>query len=459
MSRRTMLRGLGTAIALPMLEAMIPSRLLGAEAKAAVGAATPPRRLAWIYVPNGVHMPDWTPARTGFDYELSPTLQPLAALKAKMTVISGLVCQRANANGDGPGDHARAMAAYLTGRQAVKTEGANIRAGKSADQAAADQIGHLTKFRSLELGIEEGRQVGHCDVGYSCTYSHTLSWRNDTTPLVKDCDPQSVFDRLFSNRDPLESAESRARREGDHLSILDFVLTDAKRLQRDLGYTDRQKMDEYLTAVREVETRIAQATRENTPVPAGARRPQFDYSASNRSRSDITTRPDYPVHVSLMVDMAVLAFQTDLTRILTLPFADEQSNQTYAWVGANVPHHATSHHQGNSTKQAMLAKINVCHIKLLADLLTKLDRITESDGRTILDNSLIAYGSGNSDGDRHNHDNLPTLLFGQGGGTVTAGRHVRHYGVPVNNLWLSMLDHAGAPVKALGDSTGRLPLA
>ncbi|HWA09540.1 MAG TPA: DUF1552 domain-containing protein [Opitutaceae bacterium] len=459
MSRRTLLRGLGTAIALPVLDSMIPTRLYSAEAKAAAKAVAAPKRLAWMYVPNGIDMQNWTPAEVGSAYELTPTLQPLAPFRDKFSVVSGLVCDKANPNGDGPGDHARAMSAYLTGTQPRKTEGANLKLGLSADQAAADKIGHLTRFRSLEMGIEEGQQIGRCDSGYSCAYSHTISWRSDTTPVVKDCDPRSVFDRMFANGDPLESAEARARREANRKSILDFVLIDANRLEKNLIYTDKQKMDEYLTSIREIEVRLGKAAAEKIPVPDGAVRPDFDNRAGTRKLGGATTKDNYVVHLPLMLDLMVLAFQTDLTRVITFPFADEQSNQTYAWAGANVPHHGTSHHQGDPAKQAMLAKINSYHIQQVAYLLKKLDSIKEANGGTILDNSLIAYGSGNSDGNRHNHDNLPTLLFGKGGGTVSGGRHVRYDGIPITNLWLSMLDRLGAPVDRLGDSTGRIALA
>jgi hypothetical protein len=450
---------LGTAIALPVLESMIPTRLFGDEAKAAAKAAAAPKRVAWLYVPNGIHMPNWTPSEIGPNYQLTPTLQPLAAYRDRLMVMSGLVCDKANPNGDGPGDHARAMSAYLTGAQPRKTEGANLKNGISADQAAADKVGHLTKFRSLELGMEEGKQIGRCDSGYSCAYSHTLSWRSDTTPVVKDCDPRSVFDRLFSNVDPRESAESRARRENDRKSILDFVLDDANRMQGGLGYTDRQKMDEYLTAVREIEVRLAKNQAQGaTPPPAGAVRPTFDQNAGTRKLGGATTNDNYVLHLPLMLDMMVLAFQTDLTRVITLPFANEGSNQTYPWGDAPVPHHGTSHHSGNAEKQAMLARINRYHITHLAYLLDKLERIQEGHG-TLLDNSLIAYGSGNSDGQRHNHDNLPILLCGRGGGTVVGGRHLRVNPQPVNNLWLTMLDRVGDARRSLGDSTGKLDLA
>ena len=460
LSRRMVLRGLGTAMALPFLESAFPTRLFGAStASTLVKAAAGPRRLAWIYVPNGIDMQTWTPKSLGADYELSPTLSTLAAYRDRMTVISGLVCEKANPNGDGPGDHARAQAAYLTGVQPQKTEGANLHTGISADQMAAQKIGHLTKFSSLELGMEEGAQVGRCDSGYSCAYIHNLSWRNDKTPMVKDCDPQSVFDRLFANGDPHETAEARARRENDRKSILDFVIDDASSLQKNrLASTDKQKLDEYLTAVRDIEVRI-QRLAEAAPVkiPDGAVRPDAFDRKSVRAVGVSTSSSVYPEHVKLMLDMMVLAFQADLTRVITLPFADEQSNQSYPWAGAgNAAHHGTSHHMNNPEKMALLAKINVYHLQQVAYLLEKLDAIKEGNG-SILDNSLIAYGSGNSDGNRHNHDNLPTILLGKGGGSITPGRHIRSE-VPINNLWLSMLDRVGVQADRLGDSSGKLSL-
>ncbi|MES1167338.1 MAG: DUF1552 domain-containing protein [Pseudomonadota bacterium] len=456
MSRRTMLRGLGTAIALPVLDSMIPTRMRGADAKAAAKAVTAPRRLAWIYVPNGSDMQNWTPAEAGSSYQLTPILQPLAEFKDKFTVISGLVCAPANPNGDGGGDHGRASASYLTGAQARKTEGANLKCGLSADQAAAGKIGHLTKFPSLELGIEDVKTTGRCDNGYSCAYYHTISWRSETTPVVKDCDPRSVFDRLFSNGDPRESAESRARRENDRSSILDFVLADADGFQKKLTYADKQKMDEYLTSVREIEIRLEKAALEAPAAPPpGAVRPDFDPHGGKAAASS----DKYATCLPLMIDMMVLAFQTDRTRVITLPFADEKSNQTYPWADANVPHHTTSHHMGDAAKKALVAKINKYHVEQLAYLLKKLDGIKEGNGGSILDNSLISYGSNISDGDLHNHDNLPQVLIGKGGGSVSTGRHLRCDGVPLNNLWLSMLDRVGAPLERLGDSTGRIALA
>jgi len=456
-SRRTMLRGLGTAIALPALEAMLPRSGFGAT----VAAAAPgPKRLAWIYVPNGVDMSSWKPTKVGADFELTPTLAPLAKFKDKMMVLSGLACEKANPNGDGPGDHARAMAAYLTGVQPRKSEGANIHLGVSADQAAADKIGYLTRFPSLEMGLEEGSQGGRCDSGYSCSYLHNLSWRNETTPVVKDCLPQSVFDRLFAAGDPNESAAAKARRQERQKSVLDFAISDAKALQTKISSTDKRKLDEYFSSIREIETRITKASTEAAiKPPAGAVRPEaIDLHGSTKKLGVSTSSSTYDTHLPLMLDMMVLAFQCDLTRVITLPFADEESNQTYPWADAPVPHHGTSHHMGDPAKIAMLAKINLYHMKHFVSMLERLDKIQEGNG-SILDNSLIAYGSGNSDGQRHNHDNLPLLLMGKAGGTVRSGRHLQFDpNTPITNLWLSMLEHTGVSRDKLGDSTGKIKL-
>jgi hypothetical protein len=438
-------------MAVPFLEAMIPSLALGAGTEVAKAA---PRRLAFIYVPNGINMQHWTPATDGTDYELTRTLDILKPFKSKMNVLTGLTCDKANPNGDGPGDHARAMAAYLTGCQPRKTEGANLKIGMSVDQACAAKAGHLTRFPSLELGIEEGRQVGRCDSGYSCAYNHNLSWKSETTPAIKECDPRAVFDRLFSNGDPKESAQQRAQREQRRKSILDFVNDDAKRLENQLGSSDKQKMDEYLTSIREIEGRLGKQE-SAVKLPEGAERPK-QISRSIGMQNDRGAGQNYPELVELMLDMMALAFQTDLTRVCTLPFANEASNQQYPWADANVPHHGTSHHGGNAQKLEMLARINAYHLKLFSRLLTKLDKIQEANG-TVLDNSMIVYGAGNSDGNRHNHDNLPILLLGKGGGSIRTGRHIKYPNfTPITNFWLALLDRMNTPYPKLGDSTGKL---
>jgi hypothetical protein len=324
---------------------------------------------------------------------------------------------------------------------------------------AAQQIGKFTKFPSLEIGIEDGKTTA-TDNGYLKAYEHNLAWRNATSPVVKDVDPQSVFDRLFSSGIPGETPEAKALRENDSKSVLDFVLNDANNVQKRLNSTDRDKLDQYLTSVREIEVRLQRAANEPPPpLPAGAVRPATPYDSSLEAKVGISTSStEYPTHIKLMIDMMVLAFQADLTRIITFPFADEGSNQSYPWGDANVPHHGTSHHMGSAEKMALLQKINAYHLSQFVYMMDKLDSIKEGNG-SILDNSLISYGGAISDGNRHNHDDLPLILLGKAGSNaIKTGRHMDAGGVPLNNLWLSMLDHAGASDDQLGDSTGKLSL-
>jgi hypothetical protein len=436
--RRTLLKGLGVAVALPVLEAMSPGLAL-----ASAPARTFPRRLAFVYVPNGVHLPDWTPRTLGAGFELPATLQPLQPVRDRLMVLSGLTVDKARPNGDGAGDHARAMSAFLTGCQPVKTHGANIRVGVSADQVAARAVGRATRFPSLELGCEGGAQAGNCDSGYSCAYSHNLSWRTESSPSPKEINPRLVFDRLFASADRREAAGTQARRERYNLSILDFVNEDAQRLRHRLGANDQRHLDEYLTSVREVETRIAR-TAQPEAAAAGLARPSG-------------VPADYGEHLRLMADLLVLSFQTDLTRVATFVYANEGSNRSYRHISVPDGHHDLSHHQGNRDKQAKIARINRFHMTQFAYLLQRLQAVREGE-RTLLDNSMIVYGSGNGDGNRHNHDDLPILLAGRGGGTIASGRHVRYpRETPLMNLMLSLLDRMGARVPALGDSTGRLP--
>jgi len=436
-SRRTVLKGIGTAIALPFLEAMAP-KLGGGRALGATAAAAGPKRVAWIYVPNGITMQQWTPAEVGANYTTTRVLEPIKAFKDRTLVVSGLIADKANANGDGPGDHARAMAAYLTGSQPGKNVPTGLRVGISADQLVASKM-KGTKFPSLELGTEEGKQVGSCDSNYPCAYNANLCWKSENQPMVKDCNPQSVFDRLFGAGNPGESEEARQKRLARRKSVLDFVLDDAKGLQNQVSSTDKRKMDEYMTTIREIETRLNR-TEPETPIPAGAVRPE------QKSR-------EFPVHVKLMIDMMVLAFQADLTRVITFPFTNELSAMKYPWCGADVTHHGTSHHMNNPEKVELITKIQVFHMQQFAYLLQKLDAIKEGTS-SVLDNSLIAYGSGVSDGDRHNHDNLPFILVGKGGGTVATGQHVKVNRVPINNMWLAMAERMGVKADKFGDATG-----
>ena len=433
-SRRAILRGAGAAVALPFLDAMNPG---GARAL----DAQPPLRMAFLYVPNGVHMPDWTPKGVGASFELPPVLESLRSVKDDLLVLSGLTLDPARAHGDGGGDHARAMASFLTGRHPRKTDGADLRAGVSVDQVAARQVGRLTRFPSLEIGCEGGKNAGECDHGYSCAYQSNLSWRGESTPVAKETNPRLVFDRLFGTPAGENGDQSRADR--DRKSILDHVIEDARGLNAVLGASDRRKLDEYLTSVREVEQRVSRA------------RPDVDAGRARYPRP-LGTPADYRDHLRLMGDLLALAFQSDLTRVSTFVFANDGSNRAYRSIGVPDGHHDLSHHGGDTTKQASIREINRFHAAQLAYLLARLKATPEGDG-TLLDRCMIVYGSGISDGNAHSHDDLPILLAGKAGGTIKAGRHI-HYpkGTPLTNLYLAMLDRLGTPLDSFGDSTGHL---
>jgi hypothetical protein len=437
-SRRTALRGIGTAVALPFLEAMLPDALAAAGT---AGGALPPRRMAFIYVPNGVMMADWTPKTEGAGFALPAILQPLAPFQQELLVLSGLTCDKARPNGDGPGDHARAGAAYLTGCQPRKTAGANFSAGISADQYAAARLSDQTRLPSLELGIERYRGTGNCDSGYSCVYEHTLAWRTPTSPLPIEVNPKLVFERLFSTG---ASDPDRLKRNRLRTSVLDAVLEDARSLGNQLGGSDRQKLDQYLSCVRETELRIARM--ESLPP---VQLPE-DVSRPAGVPADLTE------HFRLMCDLLVMAFQTDVTRIATFMFAREGSEQRYRMVGIREGHHELTHHRGDPVKKEKVRTINTYHIQQFAYLIGKLRSIREGAG-TLLDSCMIAYGSGNSDGNRHTHHDLPVLLIGKGGGSLKVGRHLRYpKETPLNNLWLAMLHRFGVHTEQLGDSTGLL---
>ncbi len=438
-NRRTVLRGAGAVVALPWLEAMLPQ-----VARGAAPAATP-LRLAFLYVPNGMHMPDWTPSKEGNGFDIKPTLEPIARHKDRLTMLSGLTLDGARAHKDGAGDHARSAAAFLTGAHPKKTDGADIHNGISIDQAIAQAVGDKTRFASLELGIEGSSQAGSCDSGYSCAYSSNLAWRNATSPLAKERDPSAVFDRLFGSGDKKEDLKTSEVRKGRRKSVLDFVLSDAKKLQDNLGAADRRKLDEYMYAVRDIENRLVRSEKlqvgedgiPNYPRPAGVPR-------------------ELDEHCKLMLDMLALALQTDSTRVATFMFANEGNNRGYPEIGAPEGHHDLSHHGGSAEKQEKIAKINRFYVERLAYFLDLLASIHEGD-KTLLDNSLIVFGSGISDGDRHNHDDLPVLLAGRGGDRVRGDRHLRFpANTPMCNLYLWMLKQSGIKADSFGDSDGVL---
>ncbi len=438
--RRTFLKGLGTALALPMLEAMAPPvRLL---ASATDKTKVFPKRMAFVYVPNGANMVDWTPKAVGKEFALPYILEPLKPFQQDLLVMSGLAQDQARPHGDDAGDHARASATFLTGCHPRKTPGADIKAGISVDQIAAKTIGRQTRLASLELGCDRGQQAGNCDSGYSCAYSYNISWRTESTPMPPEVSPRLVFERLFSTGTADETAESRALRERYQKSILDFVMEDANRLKANLGYTDRHKLDEYLTDIREMEQRIEGAKH------FAAAQPDF------KLPKDIPQ--DFEQHARLMFDLLTLAFQTDTTRVSTFMIAHDGSDRSYPGAGVHEGHHTLSHHDGDEAKKQKIARINHFHATQFAYFLDKLKSIQEGE-RTLLDNCMIVYGSGISDGNAHNHNNLPVLVAGRGGGTIQTGRHIRFdKETPLNNLYVSMLDRMGAPAEKVGDSTGKL---
>lgn len=440
LSRRTLLRGLGVALALPHLEAMTPAR--GTK-------AAPPLRVGFVYVPNGIIMKEWTPAGTGADFTLSPVLEPLKAHRERMLVLSGLVQVNGRALGDGPGDHARAAASYLTGFHPRKTEGADIRNGVSVDQVAAKAIGGTTRFPSLELGLEGGGMVGNCDSGYSCAYSNSLSWSGPQTPLPPEINPRAVFERLFGDGEPMDEA-ARQMQARQNKSLLDFIREDAGELRRELGHGDRHKLDEYLTSVREIERRIEIAERQDLD---NQREVMQEITLAKPAGVPVT----FEEYSDLMFDLMVAAYQTNSTRIITLMMGREGSNRTYRSVGVPEAHHGLSHHMNAAEKIEKLARINLHHMELFTKLVDKMAAAQDGDG-TLLDHTLLIYGSGLSDGNAHWHHDLPVLVMSGAKSPFRMGRHVKYASeTPMNNLFLSLLDVMGVKEEALGDSTGPLP--
>ena len=437
--RRTFLRGLGTIVAVPLLDAMVP-----ALARGRFEGVKAPVRMAIAYVPNGIVMKDWTPKATGKDYQFTRILKPLEAFRDDLLVLSNLDSHTGNALGDGPGDHARAGASFLTGVHCRKTAGADIRGGVSVDQVAAAKFNGVTRFPSLELGCEDSRTVGDCDSGYSCAYTNSLSWRTPQTPMPPEVNPRAAFERLFGTAEDLSlDPQTRARRLKYRKSILDFVRTDTQNLAKTLGPGDRRKLDEYLFSVREVEQRIESAEKDPRQIAPGIEKP--------------TGIPfEFPQYAKLMCDLMILAFQSDLTRVSTWVIGREGSNRVYPELGISDPHHPLTHHRNNPDWIDKVTRINTLHTELFAYLLERLKATPDGDG-TLLDHSMVAYGCGLADGNSHTHEALPVLLAGRGGGTLKPGSHlVAKTGTPVTNLYLSMLDRMGVHPESLGDSTGRL---
>ena len=432
--RRTFLKGLGAAIALPYLDAMSPAFAAGAA------SARRAQRLIFTYIPNGVTMEAWTPAATGAGFEYTRILKPLEPFRDRTLVLSGLAHKNAYALGDGPGDHARAAACYLTGVHPKKTAGADIQNGVSVDQIAARAIGSTTRFPSLELGCDDSRTVGNCDSGYSCAYTNSLSWRSETSPNPPETNPRLVFERLFGSFDAGLDPETRARRQDSRRSVLDLVTDRTAALVKTLGTSDRRKVDEYLSSIREVERRIQMAEQDLTGLPEGLEKP---------SGIPVT----YDEYVNLMFDLQVLALQADLTRVVTMMMGREGSMRTYPEIGVPDPHHPLTHHRNTPEWIEKVTQVNAFHMGLFATFIGRLQATPDGDA-TLLDRSTVVYGSGIADGDRHTHEDLPVLLIGGG---FKAGRHVRYApDTPMTNLYLTLLDRVGVRPESIGDSTGRI---
>ena len=434
LSRRHFFRGLGACIALPGFASI-------AHASASGKAA--PARMAFVYVPNGMIPSAWWPETAGREFALSPTLQPLEKVRGQLQVISGLEDLSADAGPDGAGDHARAGGTFLTGVRIKKTAGSDIHAGVSIDQVVAGQIGHLTRFSSLELTCDVVRKAGDCDSGYACAYAYNLAWRSANQPLSPESNPRFVFERLFGAGSRNERVANLKRRQQEQHSILDFVMQDARNLNDKLDGRDKQKLDQYLGSIREIEQRIENSER------LKVKNPSIDAPAG--------VPEGYADHIELMFDMLLLAFQTDSTRVATMLIAHEGSNRSFAEIGIAEGHHNLTHHKNDAAIIAKVKEIDRWYVAHLAKFLEKMDATPDVDGQSLLHHSMILYGSGNADGNRHTHDNLPLVMAGAGGGAFKPGSFVKTKAAPITNLFLSMADAMGSPqrIEKHGDSTGR----
>ncbi len=433
--RRSFLRGVGTVLALPLLESMVPAMATAQE------QLRPTQRLFIGYVPNGIIMDKWTPLAEGPGFKFPVILEPLAPFRNQVSVLSGFACKPAMPQpGEGTGDHVRASAAYLTGAHPKKTEGADIFCGESMDQMAANHIGETTQIRSLEIALDPNELIGACEAGWSCAYANTLSWRNSTTPLPMENQPRAVFERLFGDSNDTSTAAREARLYEER-SILDSLIAEVERLQKTLPQHDRQKIEQYLEAIRDAERRIEIAERTHYVLPK-----------MERPSGGI---PDtFAEHAQIMFDLQVMAYQTDITRVITFMMSREVSPRSYPELGIPDPHHGLSHHQDNPIQMEKLARLNRHHIEQFAYFMDKLKNTPDGDN-SLLDNIVMLYGCGISDGNKHLHTDLPVLVAGGGSGSLQGGRHLRvTEDTPISNLQLAMLQNFGVQQDSLGDSTG-----
>jgi hypothetical protein len=434
--RRTFLRGLGSTLGLPLLEAMVPAFTALAQT-----AAKPVRRLAFFYVPNGIQLVNWHPKSEGANFEITPILSPLERVRDQIVVVSGLANSQADPLDVGSGSHARAAGVWLNGVRPKRTESADIQAGITVDQFAARELGKDTPLSSLQLALEPSFVVGNCEGGYSCAYVNTMSWQTPTLPLPMETNPHVVFERLFG--DGSSGAVRLAQMRYDR-SILDAVLEDMVRLRRTLGPRDRTTVDEYVEAVRDVERRL-QKTEHRT-----------DPSAAPAIDAPLGVPDSFDEHAKLLLDLQLLAYQADLTRVVTFQIARELSVRSYPDIGVIEAHHDISHYANNPEKMVKNTKINTYHVELFAHLVTKMSATPDGDG-SLLDHAMMLYGSGMGDGNLHRHHDLPLVVVGGGCGQLAGGRHLRYPNdTPMMNLGLSLLDKVGVELERIGDSTGRL---
>jgi hypothetical protein len=445
MSRRHFLRGIGACVALPTFGSLVTGRVLGAtvDPQLATTATGAPLRTAFVFFPNGAIPSRFWPAGGETDFNLSPTLQSLEPMRSRVQVLGGLAHANANPGNDGGGDHARGNAVFLTGVRLNKSA-TDIRAGISIDQVIANHVGHLTRFPSLELCCDSTRKSADCDSGYSCAYQYNISWQSPTTPMTPEANPRLAFERLFGTGSHGERARNSQRRMMDRRSVLDFVLTDAHSMERRLAKRDQEKLDQYLTGIRDVEKRIERAERFGPNVdpdqatPAGIPASQAEY-------------------VELMYDIMLLAFKTDSTRVATFILGHDGDNRSFSEIGITEGHHDLSHHQNIPERVEKVAQIDRWYAEQFSKFLARMDTIKDVDGHSLLHNSRIIYGSGNADGNRHTHENLPLVMAGEGGGAFRTGRYVKHGSKPLSNLFLNLADTAGVTgLERFGDSTGRL---
>jgi hypothetical protein len=445
MNRRRFLKGLGACIALPAFHSLVPARVIAAAtaAQLATTATGAPLRTAFVFFPNGAIPARWWPTGGETDFALHETLAPLEGMRKHVQVLGGLEQSNANAGNDGGGDHARGNAVFLTGVR-INKSATDVRAGVSIDQVIANQIGHLTRFPSIELTCDSNRKSADCDSGYSCAYQYNISWQSATTPMTPERDPRLVFERMFGAGAHGERSGNAQRRMQERRSVLDFVMNDAKSLQRRMDAGDRAKLDQYLTGVRDIETRIQKAERFGPnvdplqPTPAGIPATHAEY-------------------VALMYDMMLLAFQTDSTRVATFVLGHDGDNRSFSEIGITEGHHDLSHHQNNAERVDKVAQIDRWYVEQFNNFLVRMEHTKDVDGNSLLHNTRILYGSGNADGNRHTHENLPLLLAGGGGGLLNGGRFVNHGGQPLSNLFLNLADQVGVTsLERFGDSTKRI---